>query len=338
MDVRRLGLLRELARRSTVTEVARAMNLTPTAVSQQLKVLEREAGLPLLRRAGRRVELTAAGRVLVDASLDVEVSLARLRGRWDEYRGELRGTVRVSVFPTAGQLMLPGVARRLEAWPDVALEIVEADLHGDRYPGLVDDVDLVVGHHATELAAPAVGQAIPRATSRPPRIWQGLAVTGLLVEPLDVAVAPSHRLGTRRTVRLADVRRETWVSVPEGWPFDAALHRWFAGVDGGPQVSHRFADLRLQESFVAAGLAVALLPRFAADDREGGRLVLLPTRDLALGRRIAVLSRPDHAERAVTALVRDALVAEARSLTSCDGVSPGRPASPGRMPLSRVRA
>ncbi|MDV3222752.1 LysR family transcriptional regulator [Intrasporangium sp.] len=318
MDVRRLGLLRELARRSTVTEVARTLNLTPTAVSQQLKLLEREAGLPLLRRVGRRVELTAAGRELVDASMDVEVSLARLRGRWDEYRGDVRGTVRVSVFPTAGQLLLAGTVRRLEAWPDVSVEIVEADLHGDRYPELVDDVDLVVGHHATQLAAPAVGQAIPRASSRPPRTWQGLTVTGLLVEPLDVAVAPGHRLGSRRSVRLADVRRETWVSVPEGWPFDDALHRWFAAVDGGPQVAHRFTDLRLQESFVAAGLAVALLPRFAADDREGERLRLLPTRDLALGRRIAVLSRRDHAERAVTRVVREALVAEARSLVSSD--------------------
>jgi DNA-binding transcriptional LysR family regulator len=81
-------------------------------------------------------------------------------------------------------------------------------------------------------------------------------------------------------------------------------------------VTHRFTDLRLQEAFVAAGLGIALLPRFAADDRDGERLRLLPTRDLALGRRVAVLSRPDHAERAVTALVREALVAEAGALTS----------------------
>jgi DNA-binding transcriptional LysR family regulator len=316
MDVRRLGLLRELARRSTVTEVGRALNLTPTAVSQQLKLLEREAGLPLLRRVGRRVELTAAARVLVEASLDVEVSLARLQGRWDEYRGELRGTVRLSVFPTGGQLLLPGVVRRLEAWPDLSLDLVESDVHGDRYAGLVDDVDLVVGHHATELAAAAVGPGAPRATSRPPRTWRGLSVTGLLVEPLDVAVAPRHRLGTRRSIRLADVRRETWVGVPEGWPFDDALQRWFGAHENEPRVSHRFTDLRLQEAFVAAGLGIALLPRFAADDRNGQRLVLLPTRDLALGRRVAVLSRPDHGERAATALVRDALVAEAGALTS----------------------
>lgn len=316
MDVRRLALLRELERRGTVTEVARAVRLTPTAVSQQLKLLEREAGLPLLRRVGRRVELTAAGRVLVDASHDVEVSLSRLQGRWDEYRGELRGTVRLSVFPTAGQLLLPGLVRRLAAWPDLSLEIIESDVHGDSYPGLVHDADLVIGHHATQLAAPAVEPEVPRATSRPPRTWRGLTVTELLVEPLDVAVAPQHRLATRRSVRLADVSDETWVSVPEGWPFDDALQRWFSADGREPRVAHRFTDLRLQEAFAAAGLGIALLPRYAADDQDGLRLALLPTRDLALGRRVAVLSRPDLAERAVTALVREALVAEAASVTS----------------------
>ncbi|ADU50060.1 LysR family transcriptional regulator [Intrasporangium calvum] len=325
MEVRRLALLRELARRSTVTEVARAVSLTPTAVSQQLKLLEREAGVPLLRRVGRRLELTAAGRVLVNASTDLEVSLARLHGQWDAYRGELRGTVRLAVFPTAAQLLLPGTVRQLQAWPDVVLDIVETDVHGDRYPGLVDDVDLVVGHHATELAEPAVGPGPPRATSRRPRTWEGLAVTELVVEPLDVAVSPAHRLSARASVRLDDVRRERWVSVPAGWPFDDALQRWFAGGDGEPVVAHRFTDLRLQEAFVAADLGIALLPRFAADDRDGQRLVLLPTQDLALGRRVAVLSRRDHAERAVTVLVRDALVAEARSLTSARETAPAGP-------------
>jgi len=325
MDVRRLALLRELARRVTVTEVARAVNLTPTAVSQQLKLLEAEAGLPLLRRVGRRLELTAAGQVLVEASRDVEVSLARLHGRWDEYRGQLRGTVRLSVFPTAGQLLLPGVVQRLQDWPDVTLEILESDVHGDRYPQLVDDVDLVVGHHASELDAPAVVTGAPRATTRPPRTWRGLSVTELFVEPLDVAVAPGHRLGGRRTVRLADVRSETWVSVPEGWPFDDALQRWFAAAGAEAAVAHRFADLRLQEAFVAAGLGIALLPRFAADDREGERLRLLATRDLALGRRVAVLSRPDHVERAATRLVREVLLAQASSITSpgAGGPRPG---------------
>lgn len=316
MDVRRLSILRELARRTTVTEVAQSLSVTPTAVSQQLKLLEREAGVPLLRRVGRRLELTAAGRELVEASTDVEVSLARLQGRWDEYRGALQGSVRVAVFPTAAQLLLPRLVRRLQAWPDVTLDVIETDVHGDRYPELVDDVDLVVGHHATELAAPAVGQTVARATSRPPRTWHGLSVSELHVEPLDVAVPPAHPVAAQSTVRLEDVHHERWVSVPQGWPFDDALQRWFAAAGREPTVAHRFTDLRLQEAFVAAGLGIALLPRYAVDDRDGERLRLLPTADLALGRRVAVLARPDHAERAVTRLVRDNLRTEAAALTA----------------------
>ena len=76
MDVRRLGLLRELAQRGSVTAVARAMHLTPSAVSQQLKALEREAGVALLQRSGRGIALTPPGRVLADTARDLALSLA----------------------------------------------------------------------------------------------------------------------------------------------------------------------------------------------------------------------------------------------------------------------
>ena len=65
IDLRRLRLLRELAYRDTIAAVATAMNYTPSAVSQQLAILEREAGVPLLERTGRRVRLTAAAWTLV---------------------------------------------------------------------------------------------------------------------------------------------------------------------------------------------------------------------------------------------------------------------------------
>ena len=64
MDVRRLELLRELADRGSITAVAHATNRTASAVSQQLKILEREAGVPLTERSGRGVILTSAGRAL----------------------------------------------------------------------------------------------------------------------------------------------------------------------------------------------------------------------------------------------------------------------------------
>src|ERR687893_3180151 len=64
--LRRLRLLRELHERGTIASVADALQFTPSAVSQQLAALEREAGVALIERAGRGVRLTDAGLVLVE--------------------------------------------------------------------------------------------------------------------------------------------------------------------------------------------------------------------------------------------------------------------------------
>ena len=77
MDVRRLDLLRELAERGSVTAVAEATGRTPSAVSQQLKVLEREAGMPLTERSGRGLVLTSAGHALARSATDVAIALER---------------------------------------------------------------------------------------------------------------------------------------------------------------------------------------------------------------------------------------------------------------------
>src|ERR1700761_2318782 len=70
LDVRRLRLLRELAQRGTITAVAQALSFTPSAVSQQLSALEREAGLPLLGRSGRRgVPSPGPSRTMTPAAL-----------------------------------------------------------------------------------------------------------------------------------------------------------------------------------------------------------------------------------------------------------------------------
>ncbi|HEX5291744.1 MAG TPA: LysR family transcriptional regulator, partial [Streptosporangiaceae bacterium] len=65
LDVRRLGLLRDLAHLGTIAAVAQARAYTPSAVSQQLAALQRDAGVPLLEHTGRRVSLTPAGMSLV---------------------------------------------------------------------------------------------------------------------------------------------------------------------------------------------------------------------------------------------------------------------------------
>lgn len=304
MDLHRLALLRDLRRLGTVTAVARAAHVTPTAVSQQLKKLEREAGADLVRRVGRGLELTDAGVVLCEAADDVEVALARVQATWDAWRGQVAGTVRLSVFPTAAQGLLPGLLDRLAAYPDLALDVVEADLRGDEYAGHTDRVDVVVAHRAG-----VDGRWDPGAWAQ-----RGVHVVELVDEPLDVGLPLDHPLcATAETLaelhpeQLAD---DLWIGVPEAWPFDRALEAWFAASGLRPRIGLRFSDLRSQEALVVHGHGPALLPRFATDDRGGTRLRLVPTAGLTQYRHIAALARTDRAERVAVRVVLDALRAQ----------------------------
>ncbi|MFD6971353.1 LysR family transcriptional regulator, partial [Streptomyces sp. NPDC059949] len=107
LDVRRLRLLRELARRGTIAAVAEALSFSPSAVSQQLGVLEREAGLPLLERTGRRVRLTPAGQNLVRHAEAVLERLEQADADLAEARGGLAGALRIGAFPTAIRAIVP---------------------------------------------------------------------------------------------------------------------------------------------------------------------------------------------------------------------------------------
>ncbi|MBL7626372.1 LysR family transcriptional regulator, partial [Frankia sp. CN6] len=95
MDVRHLELLSELAARGSVTAVAAATHRTPSAVSQQLRTARREFGVPLVEPRGRGIRLTEAGRLLAEAGRDVARVLAEVQARFDEFRGEPAGLVRV---------------------------------------------------------------------------------------------------------------------------------------------------------------------------------------------------------------------------------------------------
>lgn len=107
MDATRLRILRELADRGTVGATALALSMTPSAVSQQLKILGREAGVSLLEPDGRTLRLTDAGRALVLRADDVVAALDRAADEMASYRGSPRGKVRVAFFPPARRSCCP---------------------------------------------------------------------------------------------------------------------------------------------------------------------------------------------------------------------------------------
>ncbi len=303
MDVTRLAVLRELAERGSVTAVAEATGRTPSAVSQQLKALQRDAGVVLVERVGRGVALTDAGRALAASAVEVATALARAEAAWAAYRGDPVGTVRIATFFSAGELLLPGLLLRLRDRPAVQVQIVDADVAQDEFATLTADHDIVLAHRSDDVVPPV----------RP-----GLDVVDLLREPLDVALPLNHRLAGRAGLTPAEVIGEDWIAPPADFPIDRVLTAIAAQAGAPLRIVQRTTHLPLAERLVEAGLGAALLPRHTT--RPAGRFALVPLTTIRAGRHIEALLRPDRAARQAVRVVLAELVAEAAEAAAPDRV------------------
>ena len=303
MELRDLILLRELDERGSLTAVARATQVTPSAVSQRIRSLERTIGLPLTEPLGRGVRLTEAGRLLAAGAIEVAAVVARVEGRLAAYRGVIGGRVDVAALPSAGVVLLPSLIAALGA--DVDLRVHDHDVAEADYAALARDHDLVIGHRMAPTPLPD---------------WRGLHVVDLLREPIDIAVPEAHPLAGSDSVRPADIAGERWIGVPEGYPFDDLRVAVEAAAGARFSIGQRVRDNRLVEALVAAGLGIGMLPRFST--RPGGGIALVPLAGLPTGRIVSVLARPDVAERAVVAHTIDALRRCARAIGGVDALAP----------------
>ncbi len=298
MDVRRLELLRELAERGSITAVAVATNRTASAVSQQLKVLEREAGIRLTERSGRGIVLTGAGRALAQTASDVAIALERAQALWEDFKQAPTGEVSLTTFPTGGQMLLPGLLGAIAEVPGLSLSCCDQDPLYPDFADLTPDFDIVIADSPGNLPS-----------------WRdrGLTVVPLMKEPLDIALPEGHPLCAKTTLSPKDVIDEVWVGAPLGFPYDRIL-RQIEDLTGCPaRVGQRFLDNGIVEAVVAAGHGIAILPRFTTRDHENG-LITRPLSGVRATRQISALMRPDRAERPSVRLVVDALRAEGSRL------------------------
>ncbi|HEY8584689.1 MAG TPA: LysR family transcriptional regulator, partial [Capillimicrobium sp.] len=146
LDLRRLRLLRELHDRGTIAAVADALHLTPSAVSQQLAVLERETGVALLERAGRSVRLTDPALVLVGHAAALLDRAALAEANLAQAAGTIAGRARIASFRSVALTIVAPAIRALAASaPDLRCELHEAEPE-QALPQLArGDLDLVIG-------------------------------------------------------------------------------------------------------------------------------------------------------------------------------------------------
>jgi len=316
LDVRRLRLLSELRERGTVTAVAEALSYTPSAVSQQLATLEREAGVALLERDGRRLRLTDAGRLLVEHAEAVIARLELAESELAAAAGEgVAGRVRVAAFQTAASgLVLPLLGSLASEHPRLRLELIEMEAEEALDLLRRGEVDLVVAEEYDYAPRPRDPSLVSRELCRDPLV---------LVLPAEHTLAAADP----DTVPLAALAGAVWATPRSGTAFDDSMVRACRALGGfEPDRRHRSNDLAVLEQLVAAGEAVALLPSLGRPGRVPG-VVVRRAAEAPLERSIFITVRRASAGRAALAAVAGALRAQARSI-GLPGAQPRAGAGP----------
>lgn len=300
VDERQLRVLRELGELGSVTAVAEALRVTPSAISQQLRLLQRSVPVPLTERAGRRLVLTAAGQALAEAAIGVETALARARHTIEEYVDEPAGTVSLAAFHSGAAALYPLLLRRLRTPGAPRLALHDEDVPQAGFPPLTRSYDLVVAHRLDH--APPW----PRTT----------VVTPLLREPLDIALPVGHPLTGRSALTARDVADEPWISVHDGFPLLATVDAVSAAAGRRVEIVHRVNEISVVAEVVAAGGGIALMPRWTSRPHPG--VVLRPLSGIGAHRHVDVLHRPESAARGAVRTVLGELLAAARAIRSRD--------------------
>jgi DNA-binding transcriptional LysR family regulator len=292
MEIHQLEMLRELGELGSVKAVAEALMVTPSAVSQQLAQLQRSAGVPLTRREGRQLVLTAAGAVLADAGAAVVLAMAGAKAAIGVYYDDPHAAVTVSGFHSAGQVLFSALARDLSGAGAPVLQFSDEDVAQQDFPGLTARYDLVLAH---------------RLDHSPPWPADRVAVVPLVHEPLDVALPTGHPLAVKEALSAQDVAGWPWVTSRSGYS-PADVLGVIASVSNRPvTVMHRINDYSTVAALVAAGSGIGLLPRYTARPALAPDVVLRPLLGINASRRIDILARPENLKRRSVQLVCEAL-------------------------------
>lgn len=246
MQLQLLEVFYEVARHHSITGAAQALGYTQSAVSRQIAALEAQTGTQLFDRLPRGVTLTEEGRCLLPHAEAMLDRLATAHRDLDALRGLGSGRLRVGAFPTAVAALVPrALAAFRAAHPGVTLSLVEG-----RTPALLE-----------RLLAGDADIAVVSAPPHRPLDVTRLDLHHLLDERLLVAVPRSHRLASRRTVRLTELAGDSFVTgsvTDENTLLRASLPPEFQ-----PRVDIVAAEWTGKLGCVAAGLGVALVPALA---------------------------------------------------------------------------
>jgi DNA-binding transcriptional LysR family regulator len=294
LDPRRLAVLREFAAQGTIARAADALAFTPSAVSQQLAQLQREAGVELFRKTGRRLELTDAGRTLVARADELLARVEEIEAELAARAGTVRGTVRVGAFQTAASaLVIPAMALLAERHPEVRVELLETEAETSLPLVERGALDVAIAEEYEHAPRPHVA-SLHRQYLEPDKM--------VIALPRDHPEAQGEG-----PVALASMEAAVWAAPRGDTAYGAMFARLCRSVGGfEPDIRHRVGEMQMLLDLVAEGDVAAIVPALGRPEREP-RVAVRTIAEGPFTRALYVSTRASDRGRPATAAVVDAI-------------------------------
>jgi DNA-binding transcriptional LysR family regulator len=242
MDIQHLKYFVEVAKQKNFTKASRILLVSQPSISKMIKSLEEELKITLLDRSERKIELTDAGVIVYEQALKILQSVEDVYASVNELVQVKKGTVKLGLMPTTGVLLFPNVlAGFKKEYPQIDIQMVEYNAKQLKLKVEQGDIDLGI---TVKPVNSELFETIP-----------------LLSEELVVLVDSGHWLVKRESVRLSDLKNESFILLTE----DYALHDVVtqACMQSGfePTVAYKSSLWDLIGEMVATKLGISLIPR-----------------------------------------------------------------------------
>ena len=264
MHIDSLRIFRDLVQTGSFSEAARRNHISQSAVSQQIRSIEKRLGVQLVERTNQGLNLTPEGRIFLQGSEQIGVIFDQTVERIEKLKGQIRGTLRVATVLSIGLHELPPHVRKFrEMYPEAVLEVIyrkASQVYADVQDGAAD-LGLVAF----------------------PKLRRGLSAQIYAKDRLVVVCAPGHALAPRSYVKLADLQGLDFVAFEPDAPTHQALDRIFKIEHMEVNRTMKFDNIETVKRAVEIENGVSIVPlRAVAREVERGTLTALEIRAPAM--------------------------------------------------------
>jgi len=292
MELRHLTYFVAVAEKLNFSRAAEALHVAQPAVSQQIRALEQDLGVPLFDRVGKRVRLTEAGHAFLPHARQILAAVEAARHEILEHGALTRGSTSLGTPSTVSTHLLPNLLTRFQrVHPGLEVTLREAGTESLLKAVEAGELDLAIV--STDVLPPVIEAAPFRE------------------EDYVLAVGARHALAERSSARLADLSGEAFILFPEGYKLREVTLSACRRAGFEPRVALDGGAMQSALEFVAAGLGVAIMPQLALEGVKNIHAVRLA--DQQLRRSLGLVWRKGHYLSPAARALREFLSAAAHA-------------------------